>query len=108
MSGEIPIACNLDALSASERERRTSLTARIRGSAAEIRETETGFRLRLHPDPDLFRDVVDLIELERRCCPFLEMTVTFSPGAGPVYFDIGSGAGVKDFLVASGALGCAG
>ena len=108
MTREIPIACNLDALSAAERRQRSSLAASIRAGVVDTRETDEGFRLRLSPDPALLRDALDLICLERRCCPFLEMKLVFGTGDGPVYFDIGGSAEVKDFLVSSGVLGCAG
>ena len=70
-------------------------------------ETDAGYRLRLSPDPDLLRDTLDLICLERRCCPFLEMRLVFGSGDGPVFFDIRGSAEVKAFLVSSGVLGCA-
>ena len=105
---DIPISCNLDALSATERQRRSSLAAKIRRSVVDICETEHGFRLHLSADAALHRDALDLISLERRCCPFLEMKLAVSPGDGPVYFDIGGSAEVKAFLMSSGVLGCAG
>ena len=106
MTRDIPIACNLDALSATERQRRTDLATSIRERVVDMRETERGFRLRLNPDTELLRDTLDLICLERRCCPFLEMKLVFAGENGPVYFDIGGNVDAKAFLVSSGMLGC--
>ena len=106
MSTPIVIACNLDALTSAERSRRSSLGSEVCKGSVEIRETERGFRLELKRDWSLYRDVLELIALERRCCPFLELNLTFSPGDGPVYFDIGGNDEVKAFLVSSGVLGC--
>ena len=108
MSGDTPIACNLDALSAEERRQRAALADRLRGGTLRVQETTRGYRLHLNADPALYRDAVDFISLERRCCPFLELKLVFAEEEGPVYFDIGSGTEVKAFLAASGVLGCAG
>lgn len=107
MSAVIPIACNLDTLSTVERQRRSSLAARIRDNVMETRETDVGYRLHLKPDPALYEDALERIFLERRCCPFLELNLVFSPGDGPVYFDIGGSAEIKSFLRSSAVLGCA-
>ena len=107
MSGVIPIACNLDTLSTLERQRRSLLAARIRDDVMETRETDVGYRLHLKSDPALYKDALERIFLERRCCPFLGLNLVFSPGDGPVFFDIGGSAEVKSYLRSSGMLGCA-
>ena len=104
----MPIACNPGALSASERERRSALAGRIREHVVASTETETGFRLQLPADDASCAEVLEFITLERRCCPFLELRLVFSPGGGPVYFDLGGGPEMKAFLAASGLLGCGG
>ena len=106
MNRDIPIACNLDALSETERQRRPALAASVRERVVDTHETERGFRLRLSPDAALLRDALDLICLERRCCPFLEMKLVFTGENGPVYFDIEGNADAKAFLVSTGVLGC--
>lgn len=106
MSRAAPIACNLDALTAPERERRAVLAARVRAGALSRDETDDGYRLRLRSDASLLDDVLELIALERRCCPFLELGLVFAPGNGPVHLELRGGEGVKDFLAASGVLGC--
>jgi hypothetical protein len=100
------IACNLDALSKQEQSRRSALAVAVRGGVARINETTFGYRLQLPGDPEFCRDLVDLVLLERRCCPFLEMTVHFEPEGGPVYLDVGGPSGVKKFLADTGVLGC--
>ena len=106
MTRAVPIACNLDALSPDERRQRASLAKKIRAGVVDICETHDGFRLNLGSDPMLYRDALDLVFLERRCCPFLKMKLAFSPEDGPVYFDLGGSAEIKAFLVSNGVLGC--
>lgn len=106
LNSAVPIACDLGALSTPERQRRSALAARIRKRVIASTESETGFRLQLPTDDASFTEVLELISLERRCCPFLEMRLVFSPGNGPVYFDVGGGPDVKAFLATSGVLGC--
>ncbi len=108
MSSAIPIACNLAALSTPEQRWRSALAARIRECVIASIETESGFRLQLPADDAYCAEVLELISLERRCCPFLELRLVFSPGDGPVYLDLGGGPEVKTFLAASGMLGCGG
>lgn len=105
MTGAAPIACNLDALTPPERERRSLLAARVRGGVLDAGETADGFRLRLPADPSLLGEVVELIALERRCCPFLELALSFAPGDGPVHLELRGDEAVKQFLAASGLLG---
>ena len=100
------IACNLDALSEQERSRRSELAASVRGGVARINETTFGYRLQLPGDPDFCRDLVDLVVLERRGCPFLEVAIHFEPEGGPVYLDVAGPSGVKEFLAETGVLGC--
>lgn len=108
MTRDVPVACNLGALSAAERAQRSALATRIREQVVCVRETDDGYRLCLPADAALHRQALDLIGLERRCCPFLELRLVFRSDEGPVYLDIGGSAEAKAFLVSSGVLGCAG
>ena len=103
----LPIACNLDALSSSERVRRSELARRIERSATGIDESEFGYRLRLPNDSELCEQALELILLERRCCPFLSLELGFEPGDGAVVLTVGGTPGVKEFLRENGILGCA-
>jgi len=101
------IACNLDALSSSERARRSELARTLRHSATGAVESESGYRIQLPNDPEICERALELILLERRCCPFLSLELCFEPGDGAVVLAIGGAAGVKAFLRENGILGCA-
>jgi hypothetical protein len=105
---EVPIACNLGALSPEERTRRSELAVRVREAAHGISELPTGFSVELGTDDGVLRDALELCLLERRCCPFLELALRLEPAEGPVSLRISGPSGVKEFLATNGILGCAG
>ena len=98
----IPIACNLNALTADERARRAALAHRLRVATQAVIETETGYTLRLPEEPSAYHEALELALLERRCCPFLRLEIILEPGRGPVWLTLGGSPGVKAFLAASG------
>ncbi len=101
------IACNLDALSPSERARRSELARIIQKSSTSLEETDSGYRVQLPDDSENCEHALELILLERRCCPFLSIALAFEPGNGAVALTIGGAPGVKQFLTENGILGCA-
>ena len=103
----IAIACNLDALSPSERARRSELARTIQKSSTSLDETDSGYRVQLPNESEICERALELILLERRCCPFLSLELAFEPGDGAVVLAIGGGPGVKQFLREAGILGCA-
>jgi hypothetical protein len=104
MDSDVPIVCNLDALSPEQRARRVALASRVRDLVSGISETESGYRLQLPDDPEAHQQVVELVLLERRCCPFLEFALHFEPADGPTRLEVGGPPGVKAFLRTSGLL----
>ncbi len=106
-SSNVPIACNLSALSATERAQRATLATRLRADAQEVIETKSGYKIRLPEKPSAYRDAFELALLERRCCPFLQLTFKLECGNGPVWFLLGGGPQVKEFLSTTDLVGCA-
>jgi len=87
------IACNLGALSPSERLRRSQLARAIQQRAIRMDESE------------VCEHALELILLEQRCCPFLSLQLEFEPGDGDVVLAFGGAPGVKAFLRDNGILG---
>ena len=98
----IPIACNLDALTADECVRRAALAHRLRVTTQEVVETEMGYTIRLPDELSAYHEAFELALLERRCCPFLRLEMTLEPGSGPVWLTLEGRPGVKAFLTTSG------
>lgn len=103
MSDTMPaLACDLEALSVDERVRRSALAARVGARFREIREMTDGYAAWLEPDPAIVQDAFAWLLLERRCCPFLHLELSFEPSNGPVWVRSRGGPGVKEFLATAG------
>jgi hypothetical protein len=103
----LDIACRLGALSPSERSRRSEIAAKIRSNLLDIEELDRGFRLVLPNEVHLSRKALDLVLLERKCCPFLLFEFSFEPGDGLINLSVIGAQGVKEFLRENSVLGCA-
>lgn len=99
------IACNLGALSPSERARRSELARTIQDSSTSIDESDSGYRVQLSNESEICERALELILLERRCCPFLSLELAFEPGDGAVVLAVGGAPGVKQFLRENGIFG---
>ncbi|MCA1590943.1 MAG: hypothetical protein LC734_11295, partial [Acidobacteria bacterium] len=78
MSEEIPIVCTLNDAEVRERER--TVLAKIKTSVLATNETDDGYAFRFRSDDDAFAMLNEFIVLERRCCPFLDFTMTVPRG----------------------------
>jgi hypothetical protein len=92
----LPIAC---ALTSQELEaRREMLLPGLLARAGAREAVAGGFRWRFRPDDTLLRDAAAVIEVERRCCPFLRFQLVVEPGGGPVWLEVTGPEGTRDFL----------
>ena len=94
----VAIACDMHAFSTGERDRYRMLRTKLTNAVAQVAPTAIGFRVRLNDGISL-NEVADWMALERRCCPFLNMTLRLPPGASR-WVEIDGGPGVKAFLEA--------
>ncbi len=115
---EEPLACRLDALSPAERARHQKLAALLERAAVGVRELPAGYELALdlsrlpadaQGDPVCVVEIAEWVDLEARCCPFLDFGIAVrgkgvvAPGerrapAEAVALALTGGPGVKDFL----------
>jgi len=93
---ESPIACELT--SPELQERRRAILPKFRDAVIEVNELEDGFAYSFASDPDQLKELAGLIDLERRCCPFLRFRLTVEAGGGPLSLEITGPDGTKDFL----------
>jgi hypothetical protein len=91
-----PIACDMMALSTAERHRYDSLRPRVLKAIDDVQETPTGFRLRLGNSASV-ADAADWIEMEHRCCAFLDIDLSLKAD-GTTWIEIGGSAAIKAFL----------
>ncbi len=95
-----PIACNPGAFTADERRRWQDLGARFVRSAETPRELPNGFAFDVDRTPEALRDLVDFVELESRCCPFVDFAVRVPAGGRRVVLEMTGRTGVKEMLAA--------
>jgi hypothetical protein len=97
-NADVPIACDLNALTTAERERRRDLARAFALTIIARRELSNGFEFELdgaRVDP---RALAEWIALEHRCCPFLHFRLELEPAGGRELLALTGRDGVKEFL----------
>ena len=104
---EEPLVCNISALSRAARERHLALGEKLRGAVVESIELANGYTLvldlgRLPLDskgqPFCIVEVAEWVDLEARCCPFLDFGIELQGKGGRVALRLTGGNNVKAFL----------
>jgi hypothetical protein len=95
---EIPIACDLTALDAGQRERRRALQERLRADVREIREIENGYAFEYSPELEVLLAVAEFVALERLCCPFFDFAIEVGREGGPLWLRMTGSEGAKEVL----------
>lgn len=95
----LPIACTLT--EPELHERRRTVLQKFRSVVTEVEELESGYSYRLPSDGEWLTELANLVNLERRCCPFLRFSITVEPAGGPLRLDMTGPAGTKEFLAAT-------
>lgn len=93
---ERPIACDMTALSADERREYDVLRPRVLDSLEDVHETVNGFGLRIGSAVSI-RDVAQWLEMEHRCCRFLDIVLALK-GDGTTWIEMGGSPAIKAFL----------
>jgi hypothetical protein len=102
-----PLACDLNALSAPQRERHRALGDRLHSAVVGRVEIANGYTLvldlgRLPADsagfPFCVVEVAEWVDLEAHCCPFLDFGIDVSRRGRVLKLRLTGGKGVKAFL----------
>lgn len=95
----LPIACDLTAIPAEERDAHLARAKRlVFQSYAERQELPDGVAWRFSSDE--YDEVADYVANERRCCPFFTFTLEVGPAGGPVWLRLTGDAATKAYLLA--------
>ena len=96
MDKEIPIACSLtnDELY----ERRKNVLDKIAASLIDSEELPDGFRYRFSIDDSILQNLTTVINLERKCCPFLNFNLRLEAGSDFATLDLTGGQGAKEAI----------
>jgi hypothetical protein len=95
-AAEPPFACDMRALTKSERDQHAGLSRQLLASARVKRELSNGYALRL--PADLWLPAAQWVALERRCCPFFAFELESASRGGPLWLRITGPAGAKTFM----------
>ena len=95
----LAIACSLT--DSELQERRRGLLQKLQSGVVEARELENGYAYSFPGDGDWLSELARLVDLERKCCPFLRFCITVEPGGGPIWLGMHGPDGTKEFLAAN-------
>ena len=90
---DLPIACTLTAPEL--QERRFMVLQKVRRAVLEVTELEDGYAYTFPSDSEWLSEVAGLIDLERRCCPFLRFRITVNENSGPLLLEMTGPEGHK-------------
>ena len=102
-----PLACRLDALTSAQRARHRQLSESLAKAVVGSRELSGGYELELDlsrlpadakGDPYCIVEVAEWVDLEARCCPFLDFGIGVRGVGGAIRLSLSGGPGVKEFL----------
>ena len=71
-------ACNLKAISATDRPRYNELVKRVRAAMHNRSEVSNGYAFKLDSKTVTLSEAAEWISLERKCCPFLTLQLSAS------------------------------
>jgi hypothetical protein len=95
---DLPIACSLtpEAL----RARREGLLTELARQAEHSERLPEGLRFRFPASTETVTTIARAIDAERRCCRFLQFTVTVAPDEGPISLELTGPPGAGEFVAA--------
>ena len=83
---ELPIACTLN--HAEMRERRSIILDAFRGAALDVTSLPLGYAYHFAPTSEVLARIVNLVDLERQCCPFLTFKIIVGAGNQAICLEV--------------------
>jgi hypothetical protein len=96
----LPIVCDLSAVSAADRERLLATVPALFRAVEAVHALPDGYAFRFAAAPGRLPALAEFVEHERLCCPFYHFALEVEPGGGPMWLKLTGGEGVKDFMEA--------
>ena len=85
---ERPIACQLDAIPATDRPRYNELRRMLAAAAVGKCELPDGIEVQISTERMALAQLAEWISFERKCCPFLDFRIDVAPESGPVWVSL--------------------
>ena len=96
MQVELPIACSLT--DRELQERRQNVLAKIAESLIDFEELPDGFRYRFPAEDAVLQNLMRVINLEQKCCPFLSFKLNLEAGKDFASLDLTGGQDAKEAI----------
>lgn len=96
MNAEIPVACYL-----TDKElqaRRKNYLDKAAGSLIDSAELSDGFVFRFRLEESKLQDLAKIMDMERKCCPFLNFRLTLEAGNDFVSLELTGAEGTKEII----------
>jgi hypothetical protein len=93
-----PLACNLKAFTPEERQEWRSRIDQFKSAVTSWQELRDGYRFRLDPARAPLAHLGRWVDLERKCCPFLDFQLDLHGEDGSVWLTLKGREGVKQFI----------
>jgi len=93
---DIPIACDLEAIPADEREQHLALARELFSAPLQVVKLETAYEFVFPVDQLL--PLAEYISRERLCCPFWDFTLNLSPASQEVRLRLGEREDIQGIL----------
>jgi hypothetical protein len=97
---EKPIACDLTQIPADVRARLGSEFLRTFERATALVRLPDGFALEFSNEHGIVALLGEIVEYDRRCCPFIRHTLIHEPWDGPIRLELTGTPEVRDFIAA--------
>jgi hypothetical protein len=81
-----PIACTLN--ETEFQKRRQTILRLIGGAALKVAPLPMGRAFHFEPTSEILSQLVSLVDLERRCCPFLTFRIVVEPANRPICLEV--------------------
>jgi hypothetical protein len=95
---QVPIACDLSAIDAAEREQHVLTAKELFGAAAEVQELADGYAFRLPVDNLMLRSAAEWMANERLCCPFFIFALKVEAQSKGLWVSLTGSEDVKAFI----------
>lgn len=96
MKQEIPIACSLNDKELSERKE--NLLQKVARLLVDAQELENGFVYRFPLEDSILENLLEVIKLERKCCPFLDFKLIVEAQNEFVLLELTGQKGAKEAI----------
>lgn len=96
--GQPVFACNMKALSTSDRQRLPKVMDQLAALGPKVSDLPNGYRISFKDNHKALGPVAEWIVMESKCCSFFSFNIQIKPNGGPLTVDLFGPKGAKEFI----------